>query len=180
MRYVIEEYDSLIKIIDNLDGCKAVASMSCGLVLVGNHVVPQCFIDDSIRDRFNKLCIRLNLEHYYQKLYELTEPECQSCKVQYSCCAPEYCAIAKQYAEEIFDIQLASVDENATLPFMSESGCIVPPYLRPMCTAHTCQMNSLGYRNRGDGLDQEWTQKYNDIRDDITLLEAEINGVRHL
>jgi len=54
---------------------------------------------------------------------------------------------------------------HSKLLFMSGTGCVVPPHLRPLCTLHTCDINSWGFKpNDTDG---EWTKKYFDIRNKI-------------
>jgi hypothetical protein len=53
------------------------------------------------------------------------------------------------------------------LPFMGETGCVVPPHMRPMCTMHTCAVNSLGFKMG----DMAWTEKYFALRDKIETLE---------
>lgn len=87
----------------------------------------------------------MSLETLYQELYELTRPHCDKCRVPRSCCSAEYCRMAADYAESQ-GVRLIPI-EGAAVPFLSESGCIVPPHLRPLCTRHACSMNSLGTLN---------------------------------
>ena len=81
----------------------------------------------------------------YQQLYELTNPLCKKCRVPQSCCSGEYCKMAADLAKEEYGIELKPVDEQAKLPFMSLHGCVVPAFLRPLCTRHHCSINGLGF-----------------------------------
>ena len=107
----------------------------------------------------------------YQALHELTMPECRACRVPLSCCAPEYCEFAQEVASERWDVDLVPLRTNhPILPFMSEKdgcGCVISPHLRPLCTFHTCDVNSLGGK-RGD---LAWTDRYFKIRNEIEDLE---------
>ena len=108
-----------------------------------------------------------SLKNLYKEMYELTEPECRlSCKCPHSCCSEEYCIMAIEYAKEEYNITLRTTD-NEKLPLMGEHGCTVEPYLRPMCTMHTCDINSIGVKQN----DQEWTDKYFMLRDKIVEKE---------
>lgn len=103
----------------------------------------------------------------YQEMATLTLPECRdSCRVPYSCCSPEYCHIAAQIAKEEWDTELTPTG-HPKLPFMGETGCIVPPHMRPMCTNHTCAVNGLGFKPG----DMAWTKKYFQIREQIERIE---------
>ncbi len=87
---------------------------------------------------------------------------------KHRCCDELYCAIAKDFA----------LSEGVTLPqvrdtgllFMSNKGCTVPPHLRPNCTLHDCQINSLGF----DPKDPEWTEKYFSLRESYTRASMEL------
>jgi hypothetical protein len=48
---------------------------------------------------------------------------------------------------------------------MGPTGCIASPHLRPLCTYHTCGINSLGTSGN-----QKWDQKYFDLRERMTNL----------
>ena len=105
----------------------------------------------------------------YQKLADHTLPECKhTCQVPLSCCSPEYCDMAIRCAKEDWHIDLPTTD-HVRLPLMGENGCTAPPYLRPWCTLHTCQVNSFGFKPG----DEAWTKKYFDLRDEIEELEYE-------
>lgn len=99
----------------------------------------------------------------FQQLYEHTEPECgKSCRRPHSCCSPEYCAITVAFAQQEWGVTLEPTGHEK-LPLMGSEGCIAAPHLRPLCTAHTCAINNLGYKPN----DQEWTDTYFKLRDAI-------------
>lgn len=109
------------------------------------------------------------LKGLYQKMAELTQPECANrCRIPLSCCDPMYCEMTEQYANETYNIQLKPTG-HATLKFMGEKGCTVEPYLRPFCTMHTCAINSLGFKPG----DINWTNEYFKLRHKIEKLEIE-------
>ncbi|HEX9232462.1 MAG TPA: hypothetical protein VF849_00145 [Blattabacteriaceae bacterium] len=110
----------------------------------------------------------IKLIELYQKMADLTLLKCKQCRVPLSCCSIEYCEIASNYAKEIYNINLQPT-ENKKLPFMSSHGCIVEPYLRPMCTLHVCSINSIGC----DIKDPKWTKIYFELREQIDILEYE-------
>jgi len=120
----------------------------------------------------------------YQQMADLTSPECASvCRAPHSCCSPEYCVIAMEYAREEWGVDLSgSITNHARLPFMGSNGCVVAPHLRPLCTLHTCEVNGLGFKkNDPDG---SWNERYSRIREAIDDLECRRerpvdNGVRH-
>lgn len=108
------------------------------------------------------------LKLLYKKMAEHTLPECsRSCRVPYSCCDKLYCDIAQQYAKEHGQIFVGDNDKKA--PMLGAHGCIIPPHLRPICTMHTCDINSLGFKRN----DQPWTEKYYALREEIETLELE-------
>ena len=98
----------------------------------------------------------------FQEMYELTEPECRlTCRCPQSCCSPEYCEMAAEFASENGIVLKRT--EHPTLKFMSSKGCVVPPHLRPLCTLHTCDINGHGFKPN----DPAWTKKYFDLRASI-------------
>ena len=102
----------------------------------------------------------------YEKMSQLTAPVCANeCRVPKSCCDRMYCEIADEYAKEQ-GVTLTRGD-HPTLPFMSASGCTVPPHLRPICTVHVCCINSLGFKPN----DPKWTKKYFKLREKIEELD---------
>lgn len=109
------------------------------------------------------------LVELYEDLAFHTAPECEkSCRAPRSCCSSEYCDMAKHWAEERWGVHLSPTG-HPTLPFMGSTGCIVPPHMRPLCTRHTCAVNSLGFKPN----DTKWTRKYFQIVAKIDLLEIE-------
>lgn len=104
---------------------------------------------------------------------DLTAPECASvCKIPHSCCSPEYCDMAEDRAKE-FGVSLP-VQTHSTLKYMGPNGCTVPPYLRPLCTLHTCAINSFGFKPG----DEEFTKKYFYLRTIIEDKEYELRELR--
>ena len=112
----------------------------------------------------------------FQEMYELTEPECcGSCRLPRSCCSPEYCEMAMEYAKE-WDVDLKPLITNhPTLKFLGESGCVVQPHLRPLCTFHTCDINGFGFKMH-PAPDPEWDKRYFELRDKIEQLMWELEG----
>lgn len=108
-----------------------------------------------------------DLVQLYQQMSDHTAPECGQCLVPYSCCSPEYCDMATERAKE-FGVSLTN-GNHATLPYMVEGvGCTVPPYLRVLCTLHTCAINSIGFK-KGD---RNWTRRYFALRAHIERAEC--------
>lgn len=107
----------------------------------------------------------------FQKMYDLTRPECDNCRCPRSCCSEEYCEMAAEIATEVGVALVAT--GHATLPYMGENGCVVPPHLRPLCTLHTCDINGAGHHKTN----MKWTTEYFILRDAIdeaSLLHADI------
>jgi hypothetical protein len=103
----------------------------------------------------------------WQQMSELTAPECASnCKLPHTCCSPEYCAYAEETAKERGCVPPTHTN-HPTLPYMGPTGCIMPPHMRPMCTLHTCAINSFGFKPN----DPKWTERYFRLRDRITYME---------
>lgn len=118
--------------------------------------------------------IELQLVKAYKEMSDHTAPECaNNCRIPYGCCEPEYCELAKGFAEEYWGIKLEETQEykegKTKLPFMGASGCVVEPHLRISCTLHVCCINSIGIKP-GDPM---WTGRYFQIRNDIERLEYE-------
>lgn len=99
-----------------------------------------------------------------QEMSNITAPECaSSCRVPHTCCDNLYCEIALHYAKRTYGIELKATGEHPTLPFMSATGCVVEPYLRPICTVHTCAVQSVGQKQN----DPEWNEHYYQLRNEI-------------
>lgn len=114
-----------------------------------------------------------DLIELYRQMAELTAPECRStCRTPFSCCSPEYCLAAQDWAKLRWGTELTPVNGRSTrgepLPFLGPNGCVVPPHMRPMCTLHTCEVNSVGCK-KGD---PQWTARYFELRERIDSLEA--------
>ncbi len=115
---------------------------------------------------------RQRLVALYQELAALTEPEClASCPRPMTCCEERYCLIAMEFAFEHWGVDLERTWHRA-LPLMGADGCTAAPHLRPICTAHTCDICEHGAK-RGD---PAWTERYWTLRDAIAELEAELLG----
>ena len=119
---------------------------------------------------------KVRLIELYRQMYELTEPECRcSCKIPRSCCLPEYCQMAIQVAEEDWGVDLKPLQtDHPTLPFMGPEGCVVEPHLRPLCTLHTCDINSFGFKMHPQP-DVEWDAKYWELREEIENLQWKLH-----
>lgn len=106
-----------------------------------------------------------DLEDSYQKLGDLTFDHCKrTCKNLGSCCSTEYCLLAISRAEE-FGVELKPADKN--IPLLIDGKCIAPPYLRPLCTMHSCDISSVAeFKN-----EPQLTEQYFDLRSLIDELE---------
>ena len=114
---------------------------------------------------------RKRLITLYAELGTHTEAECAGtrCRRPLSCCAPMYCDLAMDFAREYWGVELEPT-WHPTLPLMGPNGCTVAPHLRPICTAHTCEINEHGCK-RGD---PAWTERYYELQEEIALIEAEL------
>jgi hypothetical protein len=103
----------------------------------------------------------------FRDMSELTAPECAKvCRVPYSCCDPMYCDLTEEYARD--NGVTLTITEHPKLKYMGPTGCTVEPHLRPLCTLHTCAVNSYGFKPG----DPEWTKRYFKLRDEIDHLLA--------
>ena len=73
----------------------------------------------------------------FRKLADLTAPKCAGCRSPFKCCSAANCEEARRFAEEVFGVKLEAVQSK--IPFLGESGCVVAPHLRPLCTVHVCE-----------------------------------------
>ena len=117
------------------------------------------------------MTIRERLITAYKKMYELTEPECShSCRVPRSCCSLEYCQMAQEIAREHWQTEITPFGNGM---FLGDKGCVVPPHMRPLCTFHTCAVNSLGQKLG----DPKWNRRYFRLRAVIEGLEWKLNDM---
>lgn len=109
---------------------------------------------------------RVALTVLYQQMADLTLPKCKACPVPLSCCSAEYCQSAILVAKEDWGVELKETG-HPTLPLMGESGCTAAPHFRPLCTLHTCRVNSLGFEPN----DPAWNEEYFALREKIDEIE---------
>ena len=111
----------------------------------------------------------------YKKMADFTAPECAgvgpgSCRVPHSCCDEFACSITREYASEVYGVELEEYQGSPKGAFyLRESGCTVAPHLRPHCTMHTCAINGLGFKHG----DRKWTKQYFTLRKKIEDLEVQ-------
>jgi hypothetical protein len=111
---------------------------------------------------------RARLVALYAELAALTAPECAArCPRPHSCCERRYCLMAVDFARENWNTELPPT-WHPSLPLMGPDGCTAAPHLRPMCTAHTCEICEHGCK-RGD---EAWTERYYELRGAIAEIEA--------
>jgi len=108
------------------------------------------------------------LKDMYQQIADLSKKQCESDCFKLdnhigSCCSVMYCEIAKKLAEEN-GVKLETTD-NPKLPFMGRDGCVVPPWLRPMCSIHICDKSLL---------DAKFSKKYFSLREKMELHENDL------
>ena len=103
----------------------------------------------------------------YQRMADLTLPECQTCPIPLRCCDATYCTLAMAWASSRWGVTLERT-AHPTLPLMGPEGCTAAPHLRPLCTLHTCYVNNLGYKPD----DPVWTERYFALREDIEREET--------
>lgn len=111
---------------------------------------------------------REKLVALYKEMAELTLPKCKKCPLPLSCCSPEYCLMAIQIAKEDWGVELKTTG-HSQLPLMGPDGCTVAPHFRPLCTVHTCRVNSWGFEPN----DPEWNETYFRLREKLNVLESE-------
>lgn len=102
----------------------------------------------------------------------LTAPECaKTCRIPFSCCEAEHCESTILWAKDRWGIELPRTNgqswKGKPLPLMGPNGCTAAPHLRPICTVHTCDVNSLGCKSG----DPTWTERYMQLRNEIDELE---------
>jgi hypothetical protein len=111
------------------------------------------------------------LVQLYQEMSDHTKGKCgATCGMlpdlrPHRCCERTFCAAAREYARTEYGIDLVPTG-HPTIPYMGPNGCTVAPHLRPICTLHTCEINSVGCTK-----DPQWDEKYFELFDDINLTE---------
>lgn len=85
------------------------------------------------------------LKALYKEMAALTRPKCGECRCPLSCCSPEYCDQTAEFALESWGVRLedSGYENPKGLRFMGPDGCIVEPYLRPICTVHVCEIHYM-------------------------------------
>jgi hypothetical protein len=105
----------------------------------------------------------------YQQMSDLTAPECaHTCMIPHHCCQAAQCEDTINFAQRYYGVTLARTT-HPRLPLMSPSGCTAAPHLRPVCTVHTCDVNSFAgkFDRKTSTIDKEWTLRYFKLRDEI-------------
>lgn len=103
----------------------------------------------------------------YAELAALTRIECAGhCARPQTCCEERYCAAAIDFAKSHWQIELQPT-WHAALPLMGDDGCTAAPHLRPICSAHTCEICAYGAK-RGDA---RWTERYYSLLSAIAEIE---------
>jgi hypothetical protein len=72
----------------------------------------------------------------YDELSRLSHGVCSGCEVPYHCCEQAGCAQAAIWARAVHAVELAP--GTGRLPFLSDTGCIVAPHYRMLCTLWLC------------------------------------------
>src|SRR3990172_9470695 len=110
---------------------------------------------------------RETLVDLWTQMAALTVRKCAACKPRpYSCCSREYCEMARAITKDEYNMTLTDLPRGR-LPFLSATGCIVPPHMRPLCTLHVCSINALGFDLR----DPNFTDEYFKLREAISELQ---------
>ena len=92
-----------------------------------------------------------------------THSECSACRVPFSCCNADACREAANFAWIFFGID-TKPDFTKAVPFLSETGCTLPPHLRPQCTVYTCDIHAFGFKR---DYNPKWNKRYWQLREDI-------------
>ena len=102
------------------------------------------------------------LKRKYAEIAEFTRPKCLGeCPEPGACCRRPYCLLAGARAAE-FGMNPAT-QAHAELPFMGADGCVLPPYLRPLCAVHVCEVHLLG--------ESSYAKAYFAMREEVCALE---------
>lgn len=107
--------------------------------------------------------LKEELKAAWEEMSKLTRPLCDTCVIPRSCCSPEYCEMALEYAKE-WEETLEPTG-HPRLPLMGPNGCVAPPHLRPLCTLHVCE--GTLWRST-----MAWKKEYLKLRERLNQLEA--------
>ena len=117
--------------------------------------------------------IRSDLIKQYQKMSDLTQPECKTCsspRGPLTCCNKFACEITLKHARDVWNTDLRKeFDETKQVPFMGKNGCKIAPHLRPHCTFYTCMINVFG-----SGFNSGWTKQFYRLKNIINKREWEL------
>jgi hypothetical protein len=105
------------------------------------------------------------LKRKYRRIADITRPRClEQCHEPGACCTPRYCELAQTRARE-FGVRLPE-QGHPTLKYMGTQGCVVPPYLRPLCAVHVCDYHVMR--------DDAFARAYLELREEVCRAEAEV------
>jgi len=107
--------------------------------------------------------MKQKLKDLFAEMAALTWEKCKvDCRTPTpSCCSPEYCDMALEYAKEN-GIELEKPEGSNLL--IGPNGCLAEPWLRPLCSFHICE-RSLS--------DSTFYKNYFELRERIDTLTAE-------
>ncbi len=82
----------------------------------------------------------MNTKEAFTKLSDITKKKCETCVVpekdkQYRCCDRMFCEMVRDNFPD--DVSYPWKDSHK-VPFMGDSGCVVSPEHRPLCSAFVC------------------------------------------
>lgn len=119
--------------------------------------------DDEVLDimaTYSKAILHKMFRNGMQLMYELTSKKCELDKCHGICCSPEQCEIVKN------DLDAQGVEYNQgthpTMAFLTDDGCILEPWQRPLCTLHICDKFLMS--------DELFYSKYFHLRSNLDLL----------
>jgi hypothetical protein len=96
----------------------------------------------------------------WQKMADLTMSRCQKkCKTKLGSC----CNGNESYCEMAIDTMRKSGAKPPKKARGKDGKCLIPPWYRPLCTLHQCDINNIGCAPD----DLKWTEEYFDLRGEI-------------
>jgi len=109
---------------------------------------------------YSKTILHKMFRNGMQLMYDLTSAKCIQDECHGICCSPEQCEIVKN------DLDTQGIEYNLgthpTVIFLSDEGCVLEPWQRPICTLHICDKFLMK-----DGL---FHAKYFHLRSNLDLL----------